>query len=275
MIQRCLAILVILAALFCTQAAAEETLQVTFYAIGKADAALITFADGSRVMIDAGTNDNGKKLAKRFIKEEIADIDTLIITHFDKDHVGGASRILRSCNVNRVIMPDYEENSESYLQFLDELDAWPQTEAVRLEAGEEMTLSFGEAVMRVSAAKKTYYGKNEVNDFSLAARIAYGETRFLFTGDAEAKRQKELLTEGDLACNVLKVPYHGGATYESADFLSACSPEIAWIPDGEEREADAALVQYLEEKLGADVYRGIDGEDLTVVSDGKTVKVQD
>ena len=44
-------------------AARAHDVTVTFYDMGKADAALITAEDGSRILIDAGTNKGGKKLA--------------------------------------------------------------------------------------------------------------------------------------------------------------------------------------------------------------------
>ena len=89
-------------------AARAQDVTVTFYDMGKADAALITAEDGSRILIDAGTNKGGKKLAERFAEEGIERLDAMIITHFDKDHVGGADKILESVSVARVILPQYE-----------------------------------------------------------------------------------------------------------------------------------------------------------------------
>ena len=80
-------------------AARAQGVTVTFYDMGKADAALITAEDGSRILIDAGTNKGGKKLAERFAEEGIERLDAMIITHFDKDHVGGADKILESVSV--------------------------------------------------------------------------------------------------------------------------------------------------------------------------------
>ena len=68
-----------------------------------------------------------------------------------------------------------------------------------------------------------------------------------------------LLEEGDVACDVLKVPYHGREVEVSEEFLSACAPKIAWIPDSQEEPAGEAVVQYLKEQLGASVYRSAGG----------------
>ena len=253
-------------------AARAQDVTVTFYDMGKADAALITAEDGSRILIDAGTNKGGKKLAERFAEEGIERLDAMIITHFDKDHVGGADKILESVSVARVILPQYEKESKQYAQFMEALEQSAQTEREILPAGGEWSEAFGQTQLRVTAAERTDYGADEENDFSLATYLTYGETKFLFPGDAEDARQTELLRAGDIACDVLKVPYHGRLVDASAAFLAACSPKIAFIPDSDEEAASPMVVAILKE-LRTDVHSGRDG-DLVVVSDGKDVFVK-
>ena len=124
----------------------------------------------------------------------------------------------------------------------------------------------------VTSAHKAGYGEDEENDFSLAVRLTYGETRFFFTGDAENARQRELLAEGDVACDVLKVPYHGRLEASSQDFLAACAPEIAFICDSDEEPANAMVIAMLE-NAGARVYCAKDGG-LRVTSDGETITAE-
>ena len=249
-----------------------QNVSVTFYDMGKADAALLTLDDGARILIDAGTNKGGKKLAERLAGEGVDKIDLMIITHFDKDHVGGADKILESVSVSRVVMPQYAKESKQYTQFKEALSENPQTRVEILPAGSEWSADFGETHLRVTAAEQTDYGADEENDFSLATYATYGETKFLFPGDAEDARQTELLRAGDIACDVLKVPYHGRLVDVSTAFLTACSPKIAFIPDSDDEPANSRIVEILE-GLGTDVHSGRDG-DLTVVSDGKDVFVK-
>lgn len=253
----------------------KKLLSCCFFDVDKADAMLIIFPDGACIMIDAGTNKVGKTLAAKLKAEGITKLDALVITHFDKDHVGGADKLLETLSISCVVMPGYKKESKQYTQFLDALATSPRTEKCILKAREETVFSFGGANLRISAAHEMDYGVDEENDFSLAGRLSYGDIRFFFTGDAEDARQRELLEEGDILCDVLKVPYHGRAVTVSSDFLSACAPKIAWIPDGPEDEADPGLVQYLEEKLGTEVYRSAVDEDLVVISDGITVWVEE
>ena len=109
-----------LLALSLSSAGAQE-LRVDFYDMGKADSMLITAPNGTRILIDAGTNKGGKALVERFEKEGIDAIDTLIITHYDKDHVGGADKILEEIDVRQVIMPVYNKESKQHTQFMEAL----------------------------------------------------------------------------------------------------------------------------------------------------------
>ena len=257
--------------LFGFSACAQE-LSVQFFDVGKADAMMITAPSGEHILIDAGTNKNGKALVKRFSEEGITRIDLMIITHFDKDHVGGADKVLEELSVARVVMPQYAKESKQYTQFLEALSKSPKTQVDILQAKAEKRFEFGGVALRITAAQETDYGFDEENDFSLATYLTYGETKFLFPGDAEDARQTELLRAGDLSCDVLKVPYHGRAVDVSAAFLSACHPKIAFITDSDDDPANPLIVDLLEE-MGTDVHSARDG-DLTVISDGKSVVIR-
>lgn len=262
----------LLLALFCLPPAAlAQDLRVDFYDVGKADAMLITTPDGAHILIDTGTNKAGKMLCERFKQEGISTIDLMLITHFDKDHVGGADKILEEFSVSQVVIPDYSKESKQLDQFTKALEESPDTSVTKLPAKQSLSFTYGSTSLLLSAAQETFYGADEENDFSIAARLTYGDTRFLFTGDAEDARQKELLAEGDLACDVLKVPYHGRLVEASEDFLRACSPKIAFIPDSEEEPSHPYITELLK-NLGTDVHSAQDG-DLTVLSDGKAVRI--
>lgn len=250
-----------------------DELRVDFYDMGKADAMLITTPAGVRILIDTGTNKGGKALVERFEKEGIDAIDTLIITHYDKDHVGGADKILEEIAVKQVIMPVYNKESKQHTQFMKALEAAKGVASFPMETGSDMQMRSDDGVsMSLTAAHRKSYGKDEENDFSLAVRLQYGDTKFFFAGDAEAPRQHELLEEGDVKCDVLKVPYHGRLVSMSEEFLTEASPKIAYITDEEKDPASPEVIALLE-GLGAQIYSSREDGNVTVVSDGTSVKV--
>ena len=254
-----------------TACAGAQELRVDFYDMGKADAMLITTPSGKRILIDTGTNKGGKALVSRFEKEDIETIDVMIITHYDKDHVGGADKVLEDISVKTVYMPVYDKDSKQHDQFVEALDE-SGAASNPMKIGSQTAFDTGDGVsVHITAAHQNFYGRDEENDFSLAVRLTYGDTKFLFAGDAEDPRQRELLEEGDVSCDVLKVPYHGRLVNASERFLKAASPKIAFIPDSAEDPASPVVIGILEE-IGAKVYRAKDGS-IAVVSDGKDVKV--
>lgn len=266
--KRTFALLLVILLLLLAAAAQAGELRVDFYDMGKADAMLITTPDGVRILIDCGTNKGGKALAERFGEAGIDEIDTLIITHYDKDHVGGADKILESVAVRQVIMPVYDKESKQHTQFMEALEG---ITTHPMEIQSDMTMQSPDGVeLSVTSAHRSSYGADEENDFSLAVRLTYGETKFLFAGDAETPRQLELLEEGDVACDVLKVPYHGRLVSASERFLTEAGPQIAYITDGDEDPASEELIAILE-RLGAQVFTSREDGDVTVVSDGRTV----
>ena len=249
--------------------AAADELRVDFFDVGKADAILITTPQGQRILIDAATNDAGKNLVKRFKKEGIDVIDLMIITHFDKDHVGGADKMIEDLQVKQVLAPVYKKDSKQHTQFLEAIEQREETDFVEMKAAKTLEFEAGGVKFHVTSARRTYYGSDEENDFSLVVRMTYGDTRFLFAGDAEKARQAEILDEGSVACDVLKVPYHGRLTDMSAAFIAEASPKIAFVTDSDKEPASEVVLSLLSE-AGADVYSARGG-DLTVLSDGKTV----
>ena len=249
--------------------AGAQALQVDFYDMGKADSMLITAPNGTRILIDAGTNKGGKALVERFEKEGIDHIDVMIITHYDKDHVGGADKIIEDIGVSEVYMPVYDKDSKQYDQFMEALKKY-NVKMHPIKTKESVQVPLESVTMTISAAHRTNYGHDEENDFSLCTRMTYGDTRFLFPGDAEAPRQLELLEEGELACDVLKVPYHGRLVSASEKFIAAANPQIAFISDGPDDPAHDQVIKLLE-SVGAEVYCGKDGG-ITVISDGQNIK---
>ena len=168
-------------------------------------------------------------------------------------------------------MPVYDKESKQHTQFMEALEALEGITTHPMEIQSDMTLQSPDGVeLSVTSAHRSSYGADEENDFSLAVRLTYGETKFLFAGDAETPRQLELLEEGDVACDVLKVPYHGRLVSASERFLTEAGPKIAYITDGEEDPASGELIAILE-RLGAQVFTSREDGDVTVVSDGRTV----
>lgn len=250
----------------CAGGEAAGELTAVFFDVGKADAILL-YNGEMAVLIDAGENGDGKDVAAAIRARGIERLDLLIITHFDKDHVGGADKILENIEVARVLEPDYDKDSKQYRQYREALEE----QGVAAEAlCENTSFTLGGCKFSIDVANEDDYGEDEENDFSLVVRLTHGNARFLFAGDAENARLAELLDEGGLASDVLKVPHHGRYADLSAAFFAAVSPQYAVITSDEDDPEDPETVRALE-AAGAEVLFTREGT-VTLVSDGEGVR---
>lgn len=235
--------------------AASPGIKITFFDVGKGDAILIETAE-HKMMIDAGYEDTAGMLLDFFEEQGIKELDYLVLTHFDKDHVGGADHILEAVEAGEVLQPDYSSDSKQYVEYQEVMEAKGKKPVLVTET---MELSMDGAKILIYPPQKEKY-EEEDNDFSLVVSMVYGEKSFLFTGDCEKERLQELLEqeEFDLSHDVLKVPHHGRKEKNSEEFLAAVSPDVAVITCSEEKPADGEVVEILE-GLGTDIYFSTEG----------------
>lgn len=247
---------------------AEAAVKVTFFDVGKGDAVLIETANHC-MMIDSGYDDTAEVILDYLRERETDRLDYLLLSHFDKDHVGGADRILEEVETGTVLQPDYQSDGGQYGEYMEVMRAQGKAPAVVTQT---MELSLDGVEFVIYPPQKKDY-EEEDNDFSLVVRMRYGDGSFLFAGDCEKERLNELLEqrEFELASDVLKVPHHGRKEKNSREFLSAVRPVTAVITSSKEKPADEEICGILEE-LGTDVYFTENGT-VTVCCDGEKFEV--
>ena len=247
--------------------AADTTSKLTVYAFsaGAADAFLIT-TENSAVLIDCAENDDGKDIAKYLEENGITCIDYLIITHFDKDHVGGAGKVLRSITVDHVLQSEYTKDSSAYDKYQDALsETGIQPEIIT----EDFSFVL-DGVQYSIDAPVGGYSKNESNNSSLIVSITNGNDKLLFMGDAEDERIKEYLDQNRDTFDFLKVPHHGRSSDMSAELFRTVDPKIAVITSSGNDKENKDIVQSLEQ-IGAEVY--LTRKDPVIIeSDGNSVR---
>lgn len=242
--------------------------KVTYFNVGKGDAILIE-TQTHTMLIDAGYDKTYKVIRDYLTGQNIQKLDYLVITHFDKDHVGGADWIINNFGIGKILQPDYESDAGQYQEYCAVLDGKGlQPDLVT----ESMAFTLDGAQMYIYPPQKKSY-KEEDNDFSLVISMVYKEKSFLFAGDCEEERLNELLEqeEFDLSHNVLKVPHHGKKEDNSREFFEAVAPEAAVITCSAEEPASNKICNMLKE-LGTQVYLTSDGT-VTCLCDGDTLQM--
>lgn len=246
--------------------AAENNFNISILKVGQADAIILKTANHTAV-IDCGEADDGNEVVKHLTDAKTEEIDYLFITHFDKDHVGGAAEVVKSFNTNEIVFPDYTGTSDEYKTFTNTLQEMNITPTV---ISDNMSFTLDDVLFEVYPPQKKSY-KNSDNDFSLVISVTHGENKFLFAGDAEEDRLAELQNQLDLKHDFLKMPHHGRYNKGTLGFLKAVSPAYTVITDSNKNPAEEETLKALE-NIKSEVYNTRNG-DVNIVCDGKNILV--
>lgn len=240
-------------------------MRVTFIKAGKADGMVLCTQDHTAV-IDCGEKDDGDKMLACLARNGVTEIDYMILTHFDQDHIGGAAKVLKNYTVKHVIAADYTEDSKEY----DKLTAAMQTQGLSFERpAKPMQFTLDDCQFTVYPHEAEDYEESYDNNCSLVTKVIHHGNIFLFAGDAMDERLSEIMDIGD--CTLLKVPYHGREIAGLPAFLDAVTPEYAVISTSAE-ELSEVTVNALKSR-GITTYATCSDGTITAVSDGTTLTI--
>lgn len=213
--------------------AQTQKLQVVFLDVGQGDAILIS--QGNRqILIDGGPS--GPKLLEKlgeYVPFWDREIELVLLTHPDADHLSGLVEVLEKYTVFQVIESGAKSTSQvfgAYEKTLEEKRIPKQIARpgmkIKLSADAELEI-FGP---RAEIVEKV---KNNLNETSVVAKLVFGEGSFLFVGDLSASEESRLLAEGlPIGAKVLKVSHHGSKTATGGEFIDRVDPEQAIISVG-------------------------------------------
>lgn len=248
----------------------KELLTVTFLDVGQGDAAVLQ-CGGQTMMIDGGKAKASSYIYSWLKKNQISYLDVMVATHTDADHIGGLSGALNYAKVGTAYCPVTSGTTKTFQSFVKYLKKQGKSITVP-KAGDEFSL--GGAQVRILGPTDP---QAEGNNSSIVLKVTFGDTSFLFTGDAEREEEQELLESGyDLESTVLKVGHHGSDTSTSYLFLRTVNPQYAVISVGADNTYGHPTEAVLSRLRDADVKTcrtDLQGT-ITAVSDGKKVTFQ-
>lgn len=267
----------------------EGEMTVHFIDVGQADATLFV-QDGHVMLFDAGTKKQGDDVV-RYIKNLGIDyIDVLVLTHPHNDHMGGSSDVLNNIEVGKVYGPDIFDISELdsndwYDYMIDAIEridlerneGIPEEEQLsiwhfpRNDKGRFEKFNLGDAIVEFYAPLEDEY--KDLNDYSICAKVSFGEVDILLTGDATKRVEEALIEEGyDLDVEIFQASHHGSDTGNSKEFLEEMSPERIVISCGMRNRHDHPVKSVVEmyKEMKIPVYRTDESGDIVMTTNGKT-----
>ena len=240
--------------------------KVHFIDVGQADAALVE-CDGHYMLIDGGNKADSNVIYSVLKQASVPKLDIVVGTHAHEDHIGGLPGAFNYTTADITLCPVTYYDSEAFEDFVRYAE---QNGGGITIPNVGDTYSLGSAVIKILGVN----GGSDTNDTSIVLRIDYGQTSFLFTGDAEREAEQAILNIGaDMSATVLKVGHHGSDTSTTYPFLREIMPHYAVISVGEGNSYGHPTEDTLSRLRDAEVttFRTDLQGDIICTSDGVTV----
>ncbi len=246
---------------------AQDNLLVDFIDVGQADSILIRNQD-QVMLIDAGTNEAGDTVVNYLKELGITKINYLVGTHPHEDHIGGIDDVINNFDIGQIYMPKMETTTKTFEDVLEAIENKNLT-VTAPNKGDKIEL--GQAVGTFMT--DPILDKDNLNLSSLVMRLEFGNTSFLFMGDAEKENEETINWP---KTDVLKVGHHGSNTSSSKKFLEQIEPEYSIIMVGKDNSYNLPKQETIDnlKSIGSEIYRTDENGTIKIISDGNHLEIE-
>lgn len=242
--------------------------RVTFLDVGQGDSVLLQVPEGA-VLVDEGPPE--ARVDKQLDRLGVSRLAALVLTHPERDHIGGAAAVLRKVAVGTVLDPRQEKQSPYETEALQVAGA-EDVEVVTARRGQEFQL--GRLELRVLWPDEAAPPGANPNDYAIVLLASFGDVDVLLTADAESNVTGRL---GLPTVDVLKVAHHGSSDDGIGPLLEHLDPRVAVISVGRGNDyghPTPSTLAALESRPATAVYRTDRDGAVVVETDGRRVTVQ-
>ena len=249
----------------------DGELKVIFLNIGQGNSQLIITKNGKNMLIDGGDNGKEEQLFEYLKEYNVKKIDVLIASHGHSDHIGTLPETIDKFEIGSIYMPKATNNTKTFEALLVSI----KNKGLKVNTAKiGVTIPLDEGVLVDLLGPVNTY--DNLNDTSAVVKVSYGESSFLFPGDAEHNSEQDMLKSNiDLSADVLAVSHHGSNTSSSMELLKKVKPQYGIIQVGEENRyghpTDNTLKRLKDMNIKT-LRTDLNGT-ITFITDGKTIEV--
>lgn len=265
----------------------SEQFRLNILDVGQGDAIVLELPHGKTVTVDGGSSDVtavGEYRILPFLKSgRVEKIECAFLTHMDRDHISGIQELLEMEGKqgggiwikNLAVPAVFKENS-----------VWKEIKQAALQKGTKIFYFRAGDILEIAGVQflcmhppEDFQDASE-NAASLVLKVIYGEFDALFMGDLEGKGEETLIktyAEELKETDLLKVAHHGSKNSSTEELLRLCMPKLSVISCGQGNRYGHPHEEVLKrlEKTGSRMVFTKDSGAVTVITDGKQMKVQE
>lgn len=230
-------------------AVTDPAASVSFLDVGQGDSVVVELPDNRVIVIDTGKN--GYVLSRYLRYRGIKTIDALALSHPQRDHAGGLSKIVSKFEVKQIW-------DNGWIQYPIGL-----VEGIKIQSLQRGDLIYGEgySILVLHPHSGFVPERSIENNLSLVLKLTIGKVSFLLTGDIEQEAISDLIhTRTALTSTVLKFPHHGSLSSFDRDFINLVDPDFVVLSAGRQNPYNFPHSTVIEELADKRLFRtDIDG----------------
>ncbi|MCU0239682.1 MAG: competence protein ComEC family protein, partial [Pyrinomonadaceae bacterium] len=277
----------------------DGKLHVDFLDVGQGDSALLTMPTGETLLVDGGGKINfnntyvqregeepelfepdianiGESVVSEFLWEKGYDeIDYILATHADADHIQGLSDVAKNFKINSAIFARMPMQDADFIE-LNNILQKKNIPIIKVAQGDVLT--FGDVQIEVLYPIKDDSSQAiSDNNHSIVLRVILGDKKILLTGDIEKETEAELIkTPGYLQSDVVKLAHHGSRTSSTESFVNATKAKVAVISVGKDSMFNHPHEEVVErwKQTNATILTTGENGTISVSTDGKDLQIK-
>ena len=251
-------------------------MQIDVLDVGQGDSILITSPDGHHILIDGGPDQSVIDQLDEVLPFWDRNIDVILPSHPQADHINGLVYVLQRMQVGAIMDTPEPAKINAYIA-IKKLIEQKNISEINLVRGKVVNIGGDVTLESLWPPPQTRWGEvDDPNDVAEVLLLKYGYFKALFTGDAGANIDRELINLGNITpIDLLKVGHHGSKTGTDQQFLYKIHPVASVISVGSDNRYGHPAPSTLRQlsAVGSDIWRTDNDGRIKIVVNGAGISV--